>query len=99
MKYRMGGCATLLAALAWVHVPPALAADGCSDLLKFAIPGGTIQKAQDVPAGPLAAAPGALPVAGTLPAHCRIDGIIGAHTGRDGNAYGIRFALAMPAQW
>jgi hypothetical protein len=34
-----------------------------------------------------------------VPAHCRVDGIIGAHTGRDGNAYGIRFAVAMPAQW
>jgi S-formylglutathione hydrolase FrmB len=34
-----------------------------------------------------------------VPAHCRVDGIIGAHTGSDGKAYGIRFAVVMPAEW
>ena len=52
-----------------------------------------------MPAGPIPAPPGAPPASGTLPAHCRLEGVIGAHTGRDGKAYGIRFAVAMPAQW
>jgi hypothetical protein len=99
MQNRSGGCAVMFAALMLGHGTLVLAADRCADLLKFAIPGGTIEKAQEVPAGPMAAPPGAPPMAGTLPAHCRIDGVIGAHTGRDGKAYGIRFAVAMPTQW
>jgi feruloyl esterase len=31
--------------------------------------------------------------------HCRVDGIIDARTGRDGKAYGIGFALALPTDW
>jgi pimeloyl-ACP methyl ester carboxylesterase len=34
-----------------------------------------------------------------VPAHCRVDGIIGAHTGPDGKSYGIRFAVALPDRW
>jgi feruloyl esterase len=33
------------------------------------------------------------------PAHCRVDGIIDARTGRDGKPYGIGFAVALPRQW
>jgi Tannase and feruloyl esterase len=99
MKHRSGAAAALFAAALLSHLTGVLAADRCSDLLKFAIPGGTIQKAQEMPAGPMPTPPGAPPMAGMLPAHCRIDGVIGAHTGRDGKSYGIRFAVAMPAQW
>jgi len=77
----------------------AVAAGNCSALLKFAAADTTIQKAQEVPEGVLPAMPGAPPVAVHVPAHCRIDGTIGAHTGADGKAYGIRFALAMPGHW
>jgi feruloyl esterase len=38
-------------------------------------------------------------VSAQLPAYCRVEGIIGAHTGRDGKSYGIRFGLAMPESW
>jgi feruloyl esterase len=60
-----------------------------------------IEKAQQLAAGPtsLALAPGAPPLTLQLPEHCRVDGVIGAHTGRDGKAYGIHFALAMPEKW
>jgi feruloyl esterase len=34
-----------------------------------------------------------------MPAYCRVEGVIGARTGNDGKAYGIRFALAMPEHW
>jgi feruloyl esterase len=77
----------------------AQAAGSCSALLKFTAAGTSIEKAQDVPAGPIPPPLGAPPIALQAPAHCRVDGIINAHTGRDGKAYGIRFAVAMPQQW
>ena len=81
------------------HATWGLAADACSDLGKLAVPGGSIEKVQEMPAGPLPAAPGAPPSTAIAPAHCRVDGVIGAHRGRDAKAYGIHFAVAMPAQW
>lgn len=80
----------------------AQAAADCGALLKFSLAGAmvSIQKATLVPAGPLPASPGGAPTpAGSLPAYCRVDGIIEAHKGRDGKEYGIRFAVAMPEQW
>ena len=79
----------------------ARAAGSCPDLMKFAAgPGVTLQKAESIPAGPLAAPPGAPPgPPAQAPAHCQVEGIIGAHTGRDGKPYGIRFALALPDPW
>jgi len=77
----------------------AQAAGSCSDLLKFKAAGTTIEKAEDVAAGPVAAPPGAPPIPLQAPAHCRVDGIIGAHRGPNGKPYGIRFALALPPNW
>jgi hypothetical protein len=99
MKHRLGRCTVLFAALLFGRATWVLAADGCSDLLKFAIPGGSIDKAQEMLAGPVPAAPGAPPVTAKVPEHCRIDGVLGAHMGRDGKDYGIHFAVAMPVQW
>jgi hypothetical protein len=76
----------ILAVCLFTHWTPASAVGQCADLLTREIPGGRIEKAQEVPAG-----------AG--PEHCRVDGVIGAHTGRDGRTYGVRFALAMPVHW
>jgi hypothetical protein len=91
----------LLATLLLTTCPGAWAASPCVDLLKFSAPGAgaTIEKAQELAATPMSAPPGGPPGSLQVPAHCRVDGIIGAHTGRDGKAYGIRFAVAMPAQW
>ncbi len=77
------------------------AATGCAELMRIALPGtsATITAAAEVPSGPIPAAPGAPLTTGQLPANCRVDGVIGAHMGRDGRAYGIRFALAMPEKW
>jgi len=78
------------------------AATSCAALAKFTVPGHTIRidKTENVPAGPGPAVrngpPGAAPM---LPAHCRIDGMIDARTGRNGKPYGIGFALALPANW
>ncbi len=90
-----------LLALTVIGCPAAHAAGSCSDLLKFAAgPGVTIRKAEAFGAGPIAAPPGAPPgPALQAPARCQIEGIIGAHTGRDGKPYGIRFALALPEHW
>ncbi len=43
-----------------------------------------------------ASAPGVTPA---LPEHCRVDGVIDERTGRDGKAYGIGFAVALPTDW
>ena len=77
----------------------AQAASGCANLLKFNAPGVSITAAKDVPAGPVSVSAGGPPVSLQAPARCIIDGIIGAHKGADGKAYGIRFEVAMPAHW
>jgi Tannase and feruloyl esterase len=89
------------AALLLLGSAAANATSSCAALMKVKLTGtsATITKAEEVPSGPIPAAPGAPPTTGQLPAHCRVDGVIGAHTGRDAKAYGIRFALAMPEQW
>jgi Tannase and feruloyl esterase len=85
--------------MAWSAAP---AAASCKALSKIAVPGHsiTIDKAQNVAAGPgpavRAGPPGAGPM---LPAHCRVDGVIDARTGRNGRPYGIGFALALPVNW
>ena len=75
------------------------AAGSCSDLLRFSAAGTSIVSAKEVAAGSVSPPPGGPPVPLQVPAHCRVDGIIGAHTGRDGKPYGIRFELALPQQW
>jgi feruloyl esterase len=101
MNSRFHSITGILAAWVVLGSPGAWAASSCGDLLKFSAPGiaATMDKAQEVAAGTVSAPPGGPPIPLQVPAHCRVDGIIGAHTGRDGKAYGIRFAVAMPAQW
>jgi feruloyl esterase len=89
----------LLAAVPLLLPCAAHAAGSCSDLLKFTAAGATIEKAQEVSAGPVAPPPGAPSIPLQAPAHCRVDGIIGAHKDPNGKPYGIRFALAMPPNW
>ena len=79
-------------------------AQACSALLRLHIPGAnvTFTRADAVPAAPpgtvpVGAGPGKVPVA--LPAHCRLEGIIDAHTGPDGKAYGLTIAVALPEAW
>jgi hypothetical protein len=95
----MALAAGAFSATAWSAAP---AAASCAALTKFTVTGHAIRidKAQDVPAGPAAARPGAPPGPPVnLPAHCRVDGMIDARTGRNGQPYGIGFALALPANW
>ena len=92
------------AALGCTAGAPALAQDAasCAKLQSFAMPsaGLEITSAQHVPAGPgPAGTPGRPGFTGTLPAHCRIDGILERRTGVNDVEYGIRFALALPDDW
>jgi feruloyl esterase len=68
---------------------PALAQDAaaCSALQAFTLPGTALEitSAARVPAGPgPAGAPGRPGFAGTLPAHCRVDGVLERRTGVGG---------------
>jgi feruloyl esterase len=97
------GVGALTAVLFLSTNAPALAQDlgRCNDL-KTAVAGSgiAITSAQIVPAGPgPAGTPGRPGFAGTLPTHCRVDGVIDPRTGVNGVEYGIRFALALPAEW
>src|SRR6185295_10656110 len=51
-----------------------------------------VRKAQEVPASAAGVSP-------SVPAHCRVDGVIDERTGRDGKPYGIGFAVTLPAKW
>lgn len=96
-----GCCAAMLLASA----QPAFAATGpapCAALKNFRLTGYAIviHKAEEVPAGPMAASPGAPPgPPATVPAHCRVEGSIDQRTGRGGKPYAIGFAVALPPNW
>jgi hypothetical protein len=76
--------------------------NSCADLAHIKLDNTEITKTAMIPAGTTipAAYPGA-PVAGPLPAHCRVDGIINRRKGVGNEEYGIGFALALPdsAAW
>jgi Tannase and feruloyl esterase len=101
MKHRLLPRVGISVVLLLAGASTAHAAAGCADLLKVATGAGTvIDKAQDIPAGLFTPPPGGPPSPPLpLPAYCRAEGMIGAHTGPDGKAYGIRFAVALPRQW
>jgi feruloyl esterase len=71
-------------------------AQTCANLTQMTIEDVEITKAEMVAAGAMIP----LPYAGTigpLPEHCRVDGVIRRRKGIDGEEFGIRFALALPA--
>src|SRR5687768_9048176 len=78
-------------------------AAACASLTSLQMPGLplSITKAEWIPAG--STSPGSqsplAPPAVTLPAFCRLDGVLDRRTGADGTSYGIGFALALPGEW
>ena len=93
---------SILCALGTAAANPALAASRCATLAKFTLPGHAVvvSKTQDVAAGTLPVNPNGPPSPPQhVPAHCRVDGIIDARTGRDGKPYGIGFAVTLPVEW
>jgi hypothetical protein len=76
-------------------VAAAQAQQSCAELANLKIEGVEITSATDVPAG--ATVPATYPrYRGTLPAHCRVEGVMHRRTGVGGQEYGIGFALALP---
>ena len=77
-------------------------AAACATLTSLQLPGLSlsITKAEWIPAGSTPpATPTAPPPSVTLPAYCRLDGVLDRRTGADGKSYGIGFALALPGDW
>ena len=79
----------------------AAAAGSCGGLAGLHIPGVALQirEAAEVPAGQAPAIPFAPPIKASIPAHCRVEGVIEPRTGRNGRPYAIGFALALPDAW
>ncbi len=101
------GCA-LAVLLAFTHV--AAADDStvkgndpshCESLMSFKASGldVIIKKTTSIPTGPVPAIPYSPGYPGTLPAYCRVDGVIDQRTGHDGKPYAIGFAIALPDNW
>ena len=88
-------------ASASVQAADAVAPKACASLTSFKAPGFdmTITQALEVPEGPVPAIPFGPTYSGTLPAYCRVDGVIDPRTGQDGKPYAIGFAVAMPVKW
>ncbi len=89
-------------ALSTVMLPWAGAAlaQSCGALESFSYDGHdmAVESAQMVEAGEVAGGPpGAPPM--SVPAHCRVEGIVDRRTGVNGVEYGTRFALALPQEW
>jgi hypothetical protein len=87
----------LVAAGSMFALASAHAQQTCGQLTNLKIDGVEITAATDVPAG--ANIPASYPrYDGTLPAHCRVEGVMHRRTGVGGQEYGIGFALALPPQ-
>lgn len=70
----------------------------CTTLGNLKLDGVEITKAELQPAGTTVPPPyPGSPGIGPLPTHCRVDGVIDRRKGVDGEEFGIRFALALPA--
>lgn len=77
-------------------------ADTCAALASLHLPSTALEitsaqrvAAAAIPTGP----PGRPGLSGTVPAHCRVEGVLERRTGVGGVEYGIRFALALPDDW
>jgi hypothetical protein len=76
---------------------PALAQESCAEIASLKIDGVEITGTASVPAG--AAVPASYPhYAGTLPEHCRVEGVIHCRKGVGGEEFGIGFAVALPTK-
>ncbi|HEX2584881.1 MAG TPA: DUF6351 family protein, partial [Steroidobacteraceae bacterium] len=73
----------------------------CESLTSFKAAGldVIVKKATQIPAGPVPAIPYSSGYPGTLPAYCRVDGVIDERIGHDGKPYAIGFAIALPENW
>src|SRR5690348_4644533 len=63
----------------------------CAALAKFSMPGENLAIEQ--------AEPVAADARKSVPAHCRVTGVLDRRTGRAGQSFGIGFAVALPEKW
>ena len=79
---------------------PAAPVDHCAALATVQLAGFSLTgiKAELVPAGPMPGGRGT-PSAASLPAYCRLDGMIDRRQSSSGTTYGIGFAIALPENW
>lgn len=73
--------------------------NSCTSLMKFRAADVEITNAAQIPAGTTEANPYGQGHSATLPAYCRVEGVINRRTGIDGEQFGINFVLAMPERW
>jgi feruloyl esterase len=85
--------ALAVATLSLAHAVPAMAQD-CERLASFAFDGVEVGVESTAHVAAVAA-----PVGGSIPAHCRVDGVLDERVGVNGVTYGVRFALALPDNW
>lgn len=73
----------------------------CASLTGLKVPGfeAVITSATSLPPGPFPPSALGAVLPGTLPAYCRVDGVIDSRTGSDGKPYAIGFAVALPEKW
>ena len=98
---------TLLLLLAWESAATAQSAASttpaaCAALNQLQVPGVAlaVTKTEWIAAGTTPpTGPGAPPSTTTLPAYCRLDGVIDRRAGAASATYGIGFALALPERW
>ena len=79
---------------AWAQEP-----NSCAKLTSFKAENVEITKSADIADGTTEAIPWSQTRTASLPAYCRVEGLMDRRTGVDGEEFGITFALAMPDQW
>ena len=107
LRLAAAGIALAAAPLALPAAParaqPADPAARCAALAQAAWPGLEVTATNVVPAAPAntlrmnSVSPDTYPFA--LPGHCRVEGVVDRRLGAGGDEYGLRFALALPADW
>ncbi len=70
--------------------------NSCASLMNFKAPGVEISRAALIAAGTTEPNPWGPGHSASIPAYCRVEGVINRRTGVGGEEFGIQFALAMP---
>jgi feruloyl esterase len=96
IRIKLHRLALLLAAASAASAAGAQTQTACANLVHLRLDGVQLTHAVSVAAG-VPVAPGFPPYTGSLPAHCRVEGVIDPRTGVDGQKFGIGFALALPS--
>lgn len=93
-----------LLVIVWLAIAPASCAwgqqgDTCASLMNVKSSGVEITIAAPIAAGSTEPNPYGQDHSASLPAYCRVEGVINRRTGVGGEEFGISFALAMPDKW